>query len=526
MRGRDRELKVALDMIRAAEAGLGGVLLVEGEPGIGKSRFLEESAAAAAATARGFTPAWGRTGESPPGTVASRLLRTQQEEFVTPAAGDGQLVVVLDDLQRASTAMLWALRGLARRTQLRPPLWILARNTGSAYSDAQWLFGHLERSGAARVQLGPLDDEAVTGVVTEILGAPANPEVLALAAGAGGNPLLLIELLAGLRDEGRIRADGEPAGLASGPLPQRLRAVVHRWVAALGPRARQLLAIGAVLGRSFTVDNVAALLGETPARLLPEVEAALAADLLVATPEALVFSRELVWRALTESVPPPARQALHRQIGELLLDQGGSAIEASTHLLSGSRPCAPAALTRLDCAARTFLASAPRTAVDLALKALALSEPTDQDWFPRIVTAVQALTAVGRLSEAEERAAATLAAPVLVPRPVELRLRSLLSCVLLCSGRPAAAISLAEELLGEPELCAEARDEAELTLMLGLCASAEDIEWADERAAAILAGAGRYRDASQVAALLVRAVIAWREGRLPPRWTAHGRLPG
>ena len=40
-----KELEVALGMLRAAEAGRGGILLVEGEPGIGKSRFLEESAA-------------------------------------------------------------------------------------------------------------------------------------------------------------------------------------------------------------------------------------------------------------------------------------------------------------------------------------------------------------------------------------------------------------------------------------------------------------------------------------------------
>jgi MoxR-like ATPase len=52
------EFEVALRMLRAAEEGRGGILLVESEPGIGKSRFLEESATAA--TARGFTLAWGQ----------------------------------------------------------------------------------------------------------------------------------------------------------------------------------------------------------------------------------------------------------------------------------------------------------------------------------------------------------------------------------------------------------------------------------------------------------------------------------
>ena len=48
MRGRRRELNIALDLLRRAEAGRGGILLVEGEPGIGKSRILQELSDAAA----------------------------------------------------------------------------------------------------------------------------------------------------------------------------------------------------------------------------------------------------------------------------------------------------------------------------------------------------------------------------------------------------------------------------------------------------------------------------------------------
>jgi KaiC/GvpD/RAD55 family RecA-like ATPase len=72
MRGRNEELDVALSMLRAAEAGRGGVLLVEGEPGIGKSRFLEESVTAAAA--RGFTLAWGQAEEPSWRMPGSRVL--------------------------------------------------------------------------------------------------------------------------------------------------------------------------------------------------------------------------------------------------------------------------------------------------------------------------------------------------------------------------------------------------------------------------------------------------------------------
>ena len=537
MRGRDKELDVALGLIRAAEAGRGGVLLVEGEPGIGKTRFLEETSTAA--SARGFTVSWGQAdartvrevhatdaapggsrtrARRPAGPTGDGMLGWRPPAGRTPAgtAPGGQALVVLDDLQCAGRPVLWELRGLTQHAQSRPPLWLLARSTASAYSDAPWLFSHLERAGATRIRLGPLRETTVAEVLAGVLDAAPDEALRALAAGAGGNPLLLTELLAGLKDEGGIQADAGLARLTSAQLPQRFLAVIQSWVTALGPRARHVLAVGAVLGRSFSLDDVATLLGETPARLLPDVDAALRAGLLVATQETLAFDRELVWRALAESVPRPARQALHRQIGLLLLDQGGRVTEAASHLVSAGPPSSPATLARLDRAARPLLATAPHVAADLAVKAMLLSEPANEQWFPRTITAVKALAAAGRLAEAEECARSALAGPVPAPGPAETRLRSLLSSIRFGRGRPAEAISLAGELLGDPDLGREARDDAEITLMLGLSVSAEDIGEARLRAEAILGrgGNGHADEPRRAAALLVRSQASWRDGRL------------
>lgn len=151
-----------------------------GRAGIGKSRFLKESATAA--TARGFTLAWGQADAHrilssrplapPPGVADTRGPgggRRRERPVVgrracrpagrrpgaahggKPAAHGGQPdagPAGRPGMRRSRHAL--EPRGLARRPQTRPPLWLLARSTASAYSDAQWLFTHLEHAGAAR----------------------------------------------------------------------------------------------------------------------------------------------------------------------------------------------------------------------------------------------------------------------------------------------------------------------------------------------------------------------------------------
>ena len=94
----------------------------------------------------------------------------------------------------------------------------------------------------------------------------------------------------------------------------------------------------AVLGPSFRLEDTAEMLGETPAMLLPAVEEAMDAAIMTAAEHAFTFRHELLRRAVGEMIPRPARKALHRQYGEILLARGESAARAASHLLQAAHP--------------------------------------------------------------------------------------------------------------------------------------------------------------------------------------------
>jgi DNA-binding CsgD family transcriptional regulator len=499
MRGREREWDGVLGLLAAVEAGRPGVLLVEGEPGTGRSLLLEEAVRSAAA--RGVSIAADRTGEPPAPHVVDRLRSN-----LTARAGTGPVLVSLDDLHRADEDTLAALRVLPRDS--RPVGWLLARCTTERDASGR-LFDLLEQEGAERRSLGPLNDDAVTEVAIDVLGAKPDPGLVALATGAGGNPYLLIELLTGLRHEGAVRISDGRARLSSARLPERVRTGVARRLDGLSPRTRHLLTVSAVLGRSFSPEDAADILGVTPAALVPGLDEAMAYGLLAATPDALRFRHELVRRVIVDSVPAPVRRALHAQIGELLAGRRGAYAAAAAHLVQGVRPGDERTLARLDQVIAAVLPRSPRSAADLATHALELTGPGAPDRPQRTITAVRALTATGRLDEAARLARAAFARPM--PAPSCARLRCLLSEILQLRGRPEEAAEEASAVLAEPCLSGGLRDEAELAL---LCARSRTGEPVRERAEAIVSAGGEHGDALVAGALVALAMDEWDAGRL------------
>jgi DNA-binding CsgD family transcriptional regulator/tetratricopeptide (TPR) repeat protein len=532
-RGRAAEQKVIDDLLRRAQRGAGGVVLVDGEPGIGKSlllrRAVDEAAelgfslAAGAADRLGQAipffalraalrePFAGLTAEDPgrDGPEAAAWWMAQARAHLEQRAAAAPVLVCLDDLHWASAATLAAVRALPRDLKRHPVAWLLARSI-IPQRGADHMFDLLEQDGAVRLTLAPLDHGAVAAMLTDAFGAPPNQALADMASGAAGNPALVAELTAGLRDDHAVRVTGGRAALTSARLPQRIHRLAQRRLDGLGKNARQLLVTAAVLDPAFRLEDAAEMLGQTPVTLLPAVEEAMDAAIMTAAEHTFAFRQQLLRRAVSEMIPRPARDALHRQYGEILLSRGESAAGAASHLLQAAHPGDPASLAGLDTAAAQTLRSAPQTAADLALRALELTAPAGPDALGRAVAAAEALVAAGRLDQAARISRDMLARPL--PPTAEDRLRCALSSVLCADGQAREAAEQAQLVLARPQLPREVRDQALTAHLQALTGLRDDL--AGPIADAILAAPAQHDTNAAAAARLTRAVLAWDSGQI------------
>ena len=520
--GREIEWDLVLKLLGNARRGKSGILLLEGEPGIGKSSLL--AAAADAASGQGFSVAtsvaeelgWsGFASLMGPDEADGRVPGTQLRPAGKARArleelgSAGPVLVSLDDLHYADPATLQALRTLPGMLAPYPFAWLLARSSRGESQDSDLLFDALGHEGAAHARLRPLADEAQVAVATDVLGAAPDAGLMERAACAAGNPFMLTEFLRGLIEEKTVSIADNRASLISHEIPGRFQSVMRDRLKCLAAPTRHLLAAGAIFGWSFRLGDVAEMLGKSPASLLAPVEEALAARIVVTIPDAIAFQHDLVWRVVKEQLPQHVTEALHRQAGQMLLARGGSAVPAAHHLLEAARYSDPVVLAALDSAATEALRSSPRAAAEVAVRTLELTPATERQRVARTVTAVRALTAAGLWETAGELAQPALAVPM------EARSCAPLRCALASlhamSGRQAEALIEAESIMTDPEASFEDHDEAKIVLLQALTAL-RDSQKLVQVATTILAQRGTECSDIIVAALLARALVAWDAG--------------
>ena len=534
MRGRDQELRIAGEILGSAARGQGKVLLIEGDPGIGKTGLLGEIIREA--TRRHFELAAAGADEFGQQTPFAPLLTALPDvvdglpaETSSPSAPESwapvvgrlrallerrvaasPLLVSLDDLHYADPATLYALRLLTRQLASHRLAWSLARSTVLQRDHASVLFDLLAREGASRVSLGPLDGEAMAGTIADFLGAGPDAGLRQLADGAAGNPFLLTELILGLQEEHAVPVESGTATLKASQLPRRLLDATGRWLGRLGQGTRRMLETAAVLGREFRLDDVAHVLDVTPVTMIPLINEAMAAGILRSGTDSFVFRQDLMRQAIAAAIPPPTRQLLHRQAGEVFVARG-AAKKAAAHLLKGARYPDPVVIASLEAAAVQLARSHPQAAADLFLRALDLTPATDAGRFSGTVRAADTLTAAARLDDAAALVRTALARPQ--PPEADMRLRVVLSSILVLQGRPLDAMDETEIVLRQPHLAAETRSGVfivQLQALSGLGDNARAFSLAED----IRTGPRERGDPAQAAALQVVAAINWDEGRL------------
>ncbi|MFI5776004.1 AAA family ATPase [Nocardia sp. NPDC051570] len=425
--GRDPELHVLGAALSSLRRGSGVVVVIEGSPGIGKSRLLAETVRLA-----GRLSARVGLGEADPSEAVvelAPLLRAlfdgsaplldrsalptarsgpeqrywlvQDLESLLEGAATIPLVVCLDDLQWADSGTLAALRTLPARLASVPIAWILAARliqAGSALAD---VVDRLASQGARRITLEPLTEPAVAELAADVMQAIPDQPLLELAADAAGNPFFLVELLRGLREERLVRIEDGMATLVEARLPKRVAIGMRQRLARLSESARQLAAAAASLGRGFTVAELASMLGVPAASLLTPVEQLLDAGVFAERADRLGFRHDIIREAVRDSTTVSARRALDRQAVDVLLAAGAIPVEVAAQLATSAEPGDEVAIGLLEDAAGTLGQRDPAAAAELTCRALALI-PAGHEAAGRLVaTTTILLHAAGKTDDAQ-----------------------------------------------------------------------------------------------------------------------------
>jgi tetratricopeptide (TPR) repeat protein len=372
--GRERELDELKTCVEDARGGRGRLVLIAGEPGIGKTRTASEITTYA--QLRGFQALWGRcheTGGAPaywpwvqiiraylhdrdPTKVISEMgtgaadiaqlvseIRERMPElppppmlepeqarfrlfdsitaFVRTATSRQPLVLILDDAHWADKASLLLLQFLAREMgSARLLVLVTYRDIelGRDHPLFQALGEITREPGTTRLQLRGLGASDVARYIEMTSGfAPPDDLVAAVHHETEGNPFFTGEVVRLLVAEGRLESE-RPTGWKIG-VPQGVREVIGRRLSRLSEECNRVLTLASVIGREFGLDVLERVSGLDGEQLLEVLDESLAARIVAKVPEAVGryrFAHALVRDTLYDEPSPVRRVRLHRQIGE------------------------------------------------------------------------------------------------------------------------------------------------------------------------------------------------------------------
>ena len=534
---RQPQVDLLRGQLNALGAGRGSVVLVTGPAGSGKTTLLAEAASLAAdGGIRVFCSGGDPAARAVPlGAILDALLSTDDppvdparlhelsqspdqrfwllrelQESLEKAAHRAPLLVVVDDLQWADAATASAVVTLSRRLATHRISWLLALRRGELADAAQDAVDRLEAAGASEIRLGPLDETAVAQVARDMLGGEPDEALQEVLSRADGQLFLLTELLRGLRTENLVTADRGTARLAAGArLPRRLVNSVAGQLARLTVPARDAVEMASVLGHSFSLDELAGLLGRPPLDLRSEIREAIAAGLLTEEGDRLGFRHDLVREAVDASLPKAVRRSMRRTAVEVMLEHGASAADVAQLVMDLAEPGDVASASLLRRAAAQIGQTSPAVAAPLLRRALDLMPYGGPGRGEAVAEAINMLVQAGRAAEAAKLLTASesdLADPV-----AEAQARLGIG-MLMAQYAPAAVAEQCHAALRLPGVPPALRIQLLSLLACGLDISGEAGAAAGPVAEAIAEAAASGDPAAEIITFVPRALLAFAQG--------------
>ena len=405
--GREPELAVLHD--RWAQTP-GGVVVVAGEAGVGKTRLAARFAAAAhaggatvlhgrideetvvpyqpfvealrhyAAHATGaasapdlapLVPELGDAPERPAGERENRRYRLFEAvaAVLGQAASARPLLLVVEDLQWAGRPTLLLLRHVVRRLHGSPLMVLVTLRDAEADRDGApaRLLADLSREEAVhRVALSGLDEAETAALVGD------SELARTLQGRTAGNPFFIEEMLRSLAE-----APEEPPGV-----PEGVKDLVSRRLSRLAPATVETLTAAAVLGRDFRLPALAAMAGRPGEELLAPLEEAIGAGVLLEDPghvDRFAFGHALVRETLYDAPAASRRARLHLRAGRALEAAGAPPGELAHHFFAAREVggAASAVAHGAEAARRSIAAHAYEEAAWLLEQALVALGPDD-----------------------------------------------------------------------------------------------------------------------------------------------------
>ncbi|MFD9099300.1 AAA family ATPase [Streptomyces collinus] len=443
--GRANELEALGELISSARAGRGVSVLIEGEPGIGKTALLD--AVSALCHDAGFGVVRGTVEEleqrvplravrsllsaltAPGHSSVARALLFRDADEPLPAIGftehiqclldgwceESPVALLLDDLQWADPYSVEVLERVQRSAAGRLPLLMcmtvqtLAPSAGLA-SPLQVIQSVADR----RLVLGPLAGEDVARLTSSLLGARPGPRLQERIAAAAGNALFVTELVSALQIQGHLGILDGTADLSIGAaevpmLPASVNETILQRMDFLSHEARDVLEVCAVMGPRVHLADLATVLGAPVMKVWQQVREAVGVGLLVEVEDRLSFRHNIVRQSLLDVMPRSVWAALHQQAGRMLAAADAPPEQVARHLALADVSLGQEVLDWLSRAASRLVSRSPEDAVELLERAAAEARGDDPRYSVFSLELTQVLLQINDTGRAESAARNALA---------------------------------------------------------------------------------------------------------------------